>query len=891
MNSSNICLVCRRTLSRKRPQIVAQWRPRATFISLSSSPPTTTDDKSRDNLLHLGDVEDGKEKRYIGGGAIPERRNQSPRHRTPWDNGDQLEALFEESLKQPPPEANERPKSTTLMESYVYADLLRNMLADEQCSVGDSWRFYEEHFGPEAWKKGSNDRRTFPTYLHTTKVHLARSIVSAKRRDLFSADLPTVTEFLKVYSHSGMLPCREWAHIMFVLLEGLIKLDGFSPKGSIHKELLVSDIVGAWNVVFRQVGKADDYPSEGTSHDWSHIPTLPSHIAIQSYRKFGTQGLFGRFFPLAPFQSQHHVDVIAVTTFALLTEESVADKAVVREAWPLVSSLGTAISIPGLDLEKLAGQAEVPSSINDFLKVSAVEAKRMALSIQNELREERAEAPALSELRSLPRFKSMPDGSLSSTIRTDISSITKRLYDAMIRRDAPQVDKLWSDALRFPVAKDPTLMTGADGSESMGRRKRGYLTADQCNYFIMIYMALRRPSRAIEVWNHMVKSGLTPSLKTWDSMLSGCKACKDHKALEDVWMKMLHLGVEPDVVLWTTRVSGLIECNKADKAMLALDEMGRLWAEANKKKLHDTKKEGNKMNVSVVQSAVTAVKPTIETINAAVAGLLRKRHPEAAHRVLAWAAKFDIKPNVITYNTLLTPLIRDGHTKEAMGLLKQMQEQGIQADVATFTTILDETFRYSDQLTPQEQKEITDNVLAEMETAGIKANLYTYGKMIYQLLQSVTGDLAAVNAVMEHMASHGVQPTTYIYTMLVNHYFVQEPPELDAVRNLIERARMEVGSVDHIFWDRVIEGYARAGDTASAMRVLGKLESRGTQASWVARQVLLTALVQNDEWTLAKTFVANVKADTGGPLPDHEMKKGQVGQQRFWRLATESELL
>jgi pentatricopeptide repeat protein len=302
------------------------------------------------------------------------------------------------------------------------------------------------------------------------------------------------------------------------------------------------------------------------------------------------------------------------------------------------------------------------------------------------------------------------------------------------------------------------------------------------------------------------------------------------------------------------------------------------------------KKGSKKKLASVAQPARVAVKPTIETINAAVAGLLRKRQTEAAHRVLAWAAKFDIKPNVITYNTLLTPLIRDGHSKEAMVLLKQMQKEGIEADVGTFTMILDEIFRYSDELAPKDQKAITDNIFSEMEAAGIKANIQTYGKMIYQLLQSASGDLTTVNAVMEHMAKQGIQPTTYIYTILVTHYFAQEPADLDAARNLIEHTRMEVGSVDHIFWDRVIEGYAKAGDTTSAMRVLGKLESGGGHPSWVTRQVLLSSLVQNDEWAIAKSIVNHVKDDTGGPKPAQELK-GKEGQQHFWRLAAELELL
>ena len=835
--------------------------------------------------MSLGDQEDGKKKRYVGAGAIPERRKQRPR--IPHNDGDLLEALFEQSLKLPSAEAKEVPQSITSMEPYIHADTLRKMLADKSCSIGDAWRFFVEHFGPEAWKRGLIDQRTSPRNIMRTKIALSKKIAEAKLLDPFSLDLPTVTEFSKVYSQMGMLHGQEWVAMMLSLLECLIKLDHSPPEDPTHKEEAIADVIGAWNVVFRLAVKAQDYPPEGSPYDWSRMPSISASYASQSFRRSGTQGLFAPFVPMFPIRCQHNIPAVAVTTFALLTKESIADLATVQDISPLISSLGTAISVHGFEVEKLAAAANISPTIREFLETSGPMIKEAASKIQKSLIENGAESKPLTESRSLSKFRSMSDSrSLSSTIQTDLSSISKRLYDALNRRDLPQVDKLWSDAAQFSVMKD--LPTNEDGI--FLKPKHGTLTAELCNYFILIYMSLRQPIRAIEVWNHMVKSGLPPDLKTWDAMMNGCKACKDAKALEDIWMKMLHLGVQPDVVCWTTRISGLIECHKVDKAMYALDEMGRLWLAANEREVGDPKPKAFKKKAASVLHPIKAVKPSIATINAAVAGLLRKRQNEAAHRVLAWASKFDIKPDVITFNTLLTPLIRDGHTKDAMALLKQMQKEGIGADVGTFTTILDETFRYSDELTPKEQKEITDNILSEMDAAGVKANLHTYGKMIYQLLQSMSGDLTVVNAVMEHMAKQGIQPTTYIYTMLVSHLFAQEPADLDAVKNLIERARMEVGSVDHIFWDRVIEGYARAGDTASAMRTLGKLESGGSHASWVTRKVLLTALAQNDDWATARAFVDNVKADTGGPKPDHQLK-GKEGQLWFWRLAAELELL
>ena len=892
MNSSHLCLACHRSLSRNRLHKVIQWRPRATFISLSAHPPTTTDDKSREVLLDLGNADNASETNNSKVGAFQRRRKRVPRQPSPYKDGDLLEALFEETLKPPRPEAAKISHATISIEPYIHADTLRKMLADSNRTVGDAWKFFVEHFGPEAWKKGTIDQRRVPKHLHVSRNLLTKKLIEAKRMDPFSLTLPTITELSQVYSELGVLHCREWEEAMLVLLESLLKLGHASTQDLEYKRQVTSDIVGAWNVVFRQVGKAQDYLPKDSPHDWSHIPAISISHASNLHHRYGLRGLFAQFTPTFPPRSQANLAVVAVATFAILTRDFIADDPVIQCASPLLSSLGRVISIPDFDLGCLADVKNVPPSIHDLLRKRAITIKAVASNLHSISIETEQRSSSISDLRPSPKFRSLPIGSLSSSIRTDVASITKRLWDAMQRQDAAQVDNLWSDTRHFRVAREPHNSDVSDVAEPARRSIRGTLTADLCNYFILVYMALRKPNRAIEVWNFMVKNNLPPTLKTWDSMMNGCKACRDHKALEDIWGRMLQLGVQPDVVCWTTWISGLIECNKLDRAMHALDDMGRLWVASNKVQFEGLQKQkpGSKKKAVLSEFGSHAVKPTIETINAAVAGLLRRHQTEAAHRVLAWAAKFDIKPDVITYNTLLTPLIRDGHSKLAMELLKQMQKEGVEADVATFTTILDETFRHSSELTPAEQEGITKNVLSEMEAAGVRANVQTYGNLINQLLQSAGGNLRVVNAVMEYMATQGIQPNTYIYTMLVTYYFEREPADVDAVKSLIESASMEVGSVNHIFWDRVIEGYARIGDTTAAIRVLRKLESTGSRPSWVTKEVLLNSLLQNDEWAIAKSFVNNIKADTGGPRLTSALK-GQDGQQRFWKLAAELEML
>ncbi|EHL00243.1 putative Pentatricopeptide repeat-containing protein, mitochondrial [Glarea lozoyensis 74030] len=169
---------------------------------------------------------------------------------------------------------------------------------------------------------------------------------------------------------------------------------------------------------------------------------------------------------------------------------------------------------------------------------------------------------------------------------------------------------------------------------------------------------------------------------------------------------MEHSGVKPDVVCWTSRVHGLIECNKGEAALRALDDMGRRWVQAVVKTHGDLKNK----HMQTIGDMDDIPKPSIETINAAITGFIRRKDPEQAYRVLGWAAKFCINPDVTTYNILLRPLIKEGRAKKAAALLGQMHKAGLQADIVTFTIILDEILRTSESSTPEALKETISEV-------------------------------------------------------------------------------------------------------------------------------------------------------------------------------------
>ncbi|TVY29284.1 Pentatricopeptide repeat-containing protein, mitochondrial [Lachnellula hyalina] len=869
MNSYHICTACRRRLTKIRPLNPSQWIFRATFISFNSNKPRITIDettKTGDNASAQGEEEGATKERSSSWNPLPRRR--IPRA-VENKQGDILESLFEQTLS---------PKSTEdgslqpqfSLEPYQNAETLKKML-EENSSVGDSWHFFMEHFGPDIWLQ---NRQTMPSYVNTPARLLLRQLTQAKSRDPFSKTLPTVSELSWAYLKLGLLHGQDWADLVFILIENIIILRRESLKDLAREERILMDLLGAWNVICRQsdLPSLSPSPDDPTSYNWSSVPHISKNDVVQTERKRGTLGgalaPFALLAPSFPFRQLNSIPLITVATFVLLEKDLTLDKSTILDAAPFLSALRNALGGSGYDVSQLFEAAHGPGveAVSDFV---VREWPMVRDTVLKKTEPQKVSAPA-SEIA---------QDNLSAKPYMELD-LYKRLENAFKLRDGPQVDRLWANAMELPVSQDSKQDDASSTDIDKGMKT---LSPKLYNFFIMAYMGLRKPNRAIDVWNHMVGNGLTPNVKTWTSMLSGCKVARDKNALESIWERMQKSQVKPDVPCWTARISGLIDLGRPEAGLEALSEMGHLWMAANRRK------KGNKKPEVLPVALQDAVKPTIETINAAISGLLRKRKDEAASRVLDWANKLDIRPDAATFNILLRPLIRDGRSQEVKALLQQMHSLGIPADTTTFTVILEETFRNIGDQSPERLVEIVSGIFSEMSSVGIEASLHTYSRVIYQLLQIVQEDMTAVNAVLERMAKQGLQASPHIYTMLIEHHFSLQPPNLDAVRNLVDAARLRAGSTDNVFWDRVIEGYARAGDTASALRILGKLNDKANEASYYTLRTLLVALVQNQELDLARTLVQNTRIDRGGPLPASE--RGKDGQHEFWALARELHML
>ena len=901
MISSYICRACRQKINQIRLEKALQWLPKrnkATFISLSSDPQNPKNRKSSKHISNVG--HDAGKKRQGNPREGSERKKRPFQSRTADARHDELESMFEEILTEPSTSRLKHSKSSKSLDLYKHAETLKNMVADQKCSPEIAWRFFLEHFGPDAWKNGSITKASSPSHLYARRTGttdykrecIGRALLMkiadwSSQSHSSSTTYPTFTEVSRVYLQLGILHGSEWSKMMISLIGNILKCKESLPDPAYNARLLL-DLVGSWNIVFRQIGKPfnDHPPNSGVAFDWSNAPVIRQWHLVGAFQKRGPKGAFEFLIPTLQAHQTVDISLISVATFALLTEPSITGEPVVENAMPLTSSLAQIISLPTFEMDKL----RVSSYDGSALLLDYIHSHWLAIKTRS------------SEIHNTSASLS-PFSKLVSSPTKDTSLLYKKMKFAVSGQDSNQLDKLFAEVMTYPIYTEPTAQGGRPKPQPAGT-----LSAKTCNYFIEAYMTLRRPNSAISVWNFMVKNGFQPDSSTWNHMLLGCRQARDPQALEDIWGRMLALRIQPDVVLWTTRIGGLIDCNKYEQGLRALDEMGRTWLtaarqeHANKRSKAKEVQRGSQQNSRGLEQEPSkidlaslrnvgdvegVVKPTTATINAAIHGLLRSHQNDIAYQVLSWASKYGIPPDLTTYNTLLRSLVRSGQKGQAAKLLQQMADNDINADVVTFTTILEEAFRDSDNQTPEELQKIIFGVFSAMESCGIEANAHTYSRIIYQLLLNDKADLSPVNAVLARMSQQGLSPTPHIYTMLLEYYFSRDPPDRDAVRHLVERAQSEIGSTDLVFWDRVIQGYALVGDTASAMRIMGRLE--GKRIGWVTLQNVITTLVSKDEWDVAKTLVRNMILDTGGPLADDIA--GQDGQHGFWRLAAQLKLI
>ncbi|KAL1880659.1 hypothetical protein Daus18300_001271 [Diaporthe australafricana] len=795
--------------------------------------------------------EGGAKPRFKG---LDRRKPMQKPERSPKENSLEIfERVVRQQVDRQDSESESAPMPPAALEFYNDLARLKPMMRSQ--SIESCLEF----FLAKVWQNVPFEGRN--RLLKQRGTFLMTKVAEAKMSDWDNDKLPSLAQTTQLFHELDSLSCKKWSDSVMSLIRNLVTRSTTKAdypdaeayeRSMARKDLLLQDLIDTW-IVFHRHRMSPSRSGSWGAQGWTfRFPPLDEGRLLKHARAGEAMKAINMLFPQNTGNDFRDIPAVAIASFVVLADPSHTSLEAQEKAKPLLESMGKILATVPIWKSGLQSifpeQPTVLAYVLDHWD-----------SIISQLRQTDTLRPRPEKIADKPEMKQR--GGPSSIV------IQKQVTTALGMGDADAVETAW---VRF---------WGRDVVLSEERKEELQGQTELFHYFIMAFTALHQPQRAIEVWDSMTRIGVQPSVKTWTSLLEGCRRSKNAVGIENVWKKLLAADVEVDDAAWSARVVGLIDCGEPEAGLRALDEM-----------LHQSKL-------------------SIEPINAAVAALIRLNAMSAARQVLAWASENNIEPNVITFNTLLRPMVRQGSATQVEALLKMMKDKSVEPDVATFTVLLEGLIGSAKDTDSAEQVKVVGDLFSQMEAAGVEANMQTFARMMHLLLSDNPGSKSyeAVEAIRTHIQDKGLAMSPHIHTILVNHYFRLKPPNLAAVEDLMNKGglkwRMLVRrGLDRVFWERVIKGYAMAGEVDKAFEIFEQVNNVGSALTLDALTILLSALVKAGRMEEAKQTVETVKkhrqsmnvnltGDRDRFRGDRQNQKNRYWRHGFWVYAVECGLL
>ncbi|KAF2261810.1 hypothetical protein CC78DRAFT_341312, partial [Lojkania enalia] len=857
MMSSYICRHCRSRLAQRAAYIrKPQWQPRATFISLRND---QSRPKPKDPVSSANSTESTRtEPPYERSAQDSEDKEYELSPVSIWQMYSQNEALrplrYSQRVRDVSqvPVRNEKGEeggrsfqslriSLTPTDKSAASPILAMLDAGK---LEGAWvQFNSVYTSRESPALGGDLSRQDIMIGPKLFVKLLFSVISDYCGRSSTSISPT--DVLFKYEQLGIMQPEWWRNAIGTLTNEMLRYQSLGETNTPGAERVLTELLSVWKLFFH-CKAAGDNSLDALSEGWSGLPS-----EIQSQVPSLNRDISRRLQWYHPkFVGSPTLGFSAVTVFNILNERN--------EYAPKLSSSLRKQAAPFFSfLTQLLFKANVQSVFKhtgispgfrklpkEFRKIVEDQVTRAPLEAMRMVASHNSTGAAITddnqESDNLERF------------------LLKRIQRAITQQSHTGVlDALWGEAVQAYTTKE----------------QKTEIPPQIYNAFLNGYLALFKADRSVEVWNHMIASGIIPDVRAWVALLSGCERSRDLNGLEATWKRMIQSGTLPDEYAWTTRIHALIYLRQVKAGLGALQEMGNAWIAAQAAAKNPTDKNRKKSVAAQPDPIKMATKPTIEVINGAISALADlppdfyswPKKVDDIENILRWAGHFSMKPNARTYNTLIKLHLTHRDYNRVFSLLRQMEKEGIEPDIATYTMLIRATFGNEafGSLSPDAQATHAISLLQELEDSGMKLNDYVYSTTIDRLLKR-HDNFSAVRAIVDFMLVRDAAPSPQLFTSLITHYFQQSPPDVAAVDTLWLQISTNRGApTDKILFDRLIEGYAGVGEIGKMMAVLNTMDAHGKLPGWLALRAVVRALAEKGEWERVRSVVRDVQDGVG----------------------------
>lgn len=730
------------------------------------------------------------------------------------------------------------------MEFYNKLEQLRPMMREE--GLDRCFQFFRD----EIWHREHHRHTNLVKALATD---LLRGVAEEKAKDMYSDKWPSTAQIIEMLQQIGSPHAPQLAGKMILdLIEGILATTSLQIDVAKKQELL-EDLVDTW-IVFSRHGLNPDTSSVSTSQEAQfRLPELNGTQLRYLADRNDFLGALGLVFGHADWSNTNHFRAATLATFVLLVDSGHSNASIRLKARPFLVSVGRVL-------------AAIPKGPSILPTILASRPQILSYAIK-------VWKPIVTQLNlwnSHPNAATsdMEDriisGNFAKDVAMDPEHFQRQLSRALLMGSAAEVEATWT---KYWGEKD---MPDEVRATQMRRHQALF------NAFILAFTAVRRTQRALDVWDAMARIGVPTTLDTWEAMLEGFKKAKNVAGLEGAWKKLLASGAQLNEKIWRTRISGLMESREPEAGLRALKEL----AEQSKRP--------------------NAVPFNIDVVNSVVLGLIRLNNAMPVVReVLQWASEYNAPPDIFTYNILLRPMVQEGNSAQIQRLLQLMQAQGIPPDVTTFTIFLDGIVIAGRDKSPDEKVEMYRGLVQDMESADITPNMDIIGRLIHLIIkdgqQTARHTQGAVGAILQYAKKRNIKLSRHVYTILVEYYLSQTPPAVREVDQLLSDHKLLVlnatSGLDRIFWERVVSGFAAAGEVDRAFNTVRRIQGLGTAMTLDSLHTVLQGLVNRGRTEDARELATRVAQER---LAQEKVRDygdpGRFWRHRFWGLASDYKL-
>lgn len=521
---------------------------------------------------------------------------------------------------------------------------------------------------------------------------------------------------------------------------------------------------------------------------------------------------------------------------------------------------------------------------------------RTPLSPKAVLDDLRAQAPSqIRSIKSKPEAKTRPP----SNPRRAILASTKEPHSSKPVQDRG-LDRLTTVHSQAPAVSnqyDQTASTIITRAERAMERHDGRLAEKLLSFVIdheakhdralpqpvyaslfRMFLTLRRLHLALQVLRIMQDNGHEVDKKMWTTAMRQSFGLKDARAVDLFWEAMISQGITPDAHAWSARIFALINAGRPEAAIQALEQTSHV------------RDSNGKDDAIVLQPS-----KTIEVANSALSALASKKEYETyIPAVLTWIEQQALQPDVRTYNILINVAMRRQSSTEAFRILDAMRESGIAPDGAT-ATVLMTAFFHTHPFQGDTEAEAADRLLQTLDDVEDVQVLHPmsskgYATVLHEMVKRSNN--IACQALIQRMRSKDVPFTSHIYTILMDLYLGQNPPDYDAFDSLW--TSMKFGSngwevvLDHMFYQRALERLAHHHEVLGLDKLIWlqqRMVERKFQPSWPALHSVARAYYERGDRARLAQLIDDIQQHRGIAAAGFA---SAFGQGYFWKFVFET---